>query len=313
MVELYAIPETVLTGPTPPAGSDYDQSTLNGIDTGVIIAGEIAGNPSDEHYLSQKLANDRTPITGYGGFFRYTGSCTEPLIVGIASTQINPNDENAQWLAVGQINPSQLEPDMWYYVYATFPEAPIDYLPNQSLYMVAATNQAWDGNIPPDKAWVWGAFSTAPYPRGSLSHFNGSAWTPFSPELDASFWTWTETEAPPPNCEDYTNQTDCENAGCYWWSDGTCHSTSETPPQKCEEYTNQTGCLAAGCYWYKKYLWESEKCHSAEQNMMMDYLPFIIAGVGGTIVILALLTKERAPAPYYPPPEHYYPPKPTHY
>lgn len=301
MLELYAIPETVLTGPTPPAGSDYDQSTLNGIDTAVIVAGGIAGDPSDEHYLSQKLANDRTPITGYGGFFMYTGPCTEPLIVGIASTQINPNDENAQWLKVGQIDPSQMEPDMWYYVYATFPESPVDYPPNQSLYMIAATNEAWDGNIPPAKAWAWGAFSTAPYPKGSLSHFNGSTWTPFSPEVDASFWTWTETEAPPPNCEDYTNQSACLNAGCYWWSDGTCHSTSET--QNCEDYTNQTACLAANCHWYKKYLWESEKCYGAEQNMMMDYLPFIIAGVGGTIIVLALLTRAPAPAPaYYPTP-----------
>jgi hypothetical protein len=28
-------------------------------------------------------------------------------------------------------------------------------------------------------------------------------------------------------CSDYTTESECTNAGCFWWSDGTCHSTSE--------------------------------------------------------------------------------------
>lgn len=28
-------------------------------------------------------------------------------------------------------------------------------------------------------------------------------------------------------CSYYTNQTDCENASCYWWSDNTCHDIPE--------------------------------------------------------------------------------------
>ena len=28
-------------------------------------------------------------------------------------------------------------------------------------------------------------------------------------------------------CSDYTTESECTDAGCFWWSDGTCHSTSE--------------------------------------------------------------------------------------
>jgi len=116
-------------------------------------------------------------------------------------------------------------------------------------------------------------------------------------------------------CSDYTNQIDCVNAQCYWWSDGTCHDTAENGNGNgaCEDYTTQASCAAAGCYWYAKYFWDAPSCHTAEQNMMMDYLPFIIAGVGGAIIIVALVTRGAptptpAPVPYYPPPR-YPPPK----
>lgn len=32
---------------------------------------------------------------------------------------------------------------------------------------------------------------------------------------------------PPPPCSSYTTEVDCTAAGCYWWSDNTCHSTPE--------------------------------------------------------------------------------------
>ena len=120
----------------------------------------------------------------------------------------------------------------------------------------------------------------------------------------------TQVYVPDITCSDYTNQIDCVNAQCYWWSDGTCHSTQENGNGvKCEDYASEPTCKAAGCFWYKKYLWEEEKCHTAEQNMMMDYLPFIIAGVGGAIIIVALVTRAPAPAPHYPPPRYPYPPR----
>lgn len=31
-------------------------------------------------------------------------------------------------------------------------------------------------------------------------------------------------------CDDHTNQTDCETAGCYWYGDA-CHSDPEPPPE----------------------------------------------------------------------------------
>ena len=38
-------------------------------------------------------------------------------------------------------------------------------------------------------------------------------------------------------CEGRTNQADCEANGCYWWSDGTCHSTPE-PGQNVAEVSS---------------------------------------------------------------------------
>lgn len=34
----------------------------------------------------------------------------------------------------------------------------------------------------------------------------------------------------PPECEAYTNQIDCENAGCYWYDDS-CHTEPKPPPE----------------------------------------------------------------------------------
>lgn len=102
-------------------------------------------------------------------------------------------------------------------------------------------------------------------------------------------------EGVPPPCKDYTTQSECEVAKCYWWSDGTCHSTEEGVV--CSDYTTQATC-PTGCFWYKKYFWEEEKCHDTEQNMMMDYLPFILVGAGATLIIVALVAKKPAPIPY---------------
>lgn len=75
---------------------------------------------------------------------------------------------------------------------------------------------------------------------------------------------------------------------------------------ECEGLTASECLVTPGCHWYKKYFWEDYKCHSTEQNMLMDYLPFILAGVGG-VAVIAILMRRRAPAPAYYPPPYYYP------
>ena len=45
-------------------------------------------------------------------------------------------------------------------------------------------------------------------------------------------------------CEDWDNQVDCENAGCYWWN-GECHELAPS----CDEIDNETDCIAYGCCW----------------------------------------------------------------
>jgi len=64
---------------------------------------------------------------------------------------------------------------------------------------------------------------------------------------------------PPDTCLQHTTQTECEAAGCYWWSNGTCHATVEPPPT-CGDYTDQTTCEANGCYWW------GNACHSSPES-----------------------------------------------
>ena len=94
---------------------------------------------------------------------------------------------------------------------------------------------------------------------------------------------------------------DCPNGN----GNGDCEGLSET---ECKTTT--------GCFWYQKYLWEEPKCHGTEQNMMMDYLPFIAVGGGGLLLLLALVLPSKSaayhPPSYYPPPPSYYPPPPSY-
>lgn len=59
------------------------------------------------------------------------------------------------------------------------------------------------------------------------------------------------------SCEEYTDPSDCENAGCYWYNNG-CHSS---PPSSCEILNNQSDCMAYGCYWY------DGSCHTNPQGI----------------------------------------------
>jgi hypothetical protein len=84
-------------------------------------------------------------------------------------------------------------------------------------------------------------------------------------------------------------------------------------------YTNYQGCGNGGacaglskeeckfpCLWYKDWIWEQGddgSCHEL-QEAIMKHLPVIIFGIGGIIVLYALLHKKQpAYYPYYPPPQ----------
>lgn len=66
--------------------------------------------------------------------------------------------------------------------------------------------------------------------------------------------------AAPPVCADYTAESDCEDAGCYWYDDA-CHAEQQVV---CTDYTAESDCTAAGCYWY------DDACHQA-QKPCSDY------------------------------------------
>jgi hypothetical protein len=61
----------------------------------------------------------------------------------------------------------------------------------------------------------------------------------------------------------------------------------------CEGKT-ETECVSP-CFWYQKYFWEEPSCHNTEQNIIMDYLPFMIMGAGAVIFIGAIfLTSKKS-------------------
>ena len=103
-------------------------------------------------------------------------------------------------------------------------------------------------------------------------------------------WCYDE----PIPCSSYTNQTDCLNAGCYWWSDGTCNSSPE-PQLQCSDYTNQTDCLNAGCYW-----WSDGTCRDYAEPVNGDewwknpavWIPIAI-GAGCALIALVLWKKKK--------------------
>ena len=248
-----------LTRLEPPSGSAVDQDTTHvSADAAMVIAGGIDGDPAKEHYLTQRLYNNRSPTTGFGCVIGYVGAVTEPLLVALCSTQIDPNNPGDDTCEVGvSIDPSELEPGNYYYLEVTFAANPVDFPTNTPLYMLMATNQNYDtqNNI----GWVWAGSSENPYDRGKIMVFQGSAsgWQDFFGGVyDGLFTTYTEGEPVP--CSSHTTQSACVNAGCYWY-DNSCHT--DPPQTECETYTTKTTCEAAYCYW-----WSNGTCHNTPES-----------------------------------------------
>jgi hypothetical protein len=365
-IQIHAIPLwSFADDPPPPAGSAVDQTTTAGQpETNLVVFGGLNGDDASEEYLSQSIKNTRAPMTGFGIVGGYVGAVTEPLMMGIARTQINPNQQQPPpaWEKVGQILPGDIEPNTYYFLYADFSSEPVAIAPNTTFYLIVATNQNY--NEGEDNYWAWGGFTTNPYANGKIMVMpDNSGWIDwYNGALDGMFWTWTKTggatctshttqptcvaagcywynnscHSDPPTCSSYTSQTTCQAAGCYW-----CNGVCQAAPcgTDCSTYVTNPQCIAAGCkwcsdgtcksdcgggtncediklkaqctspcFWYQKYFWESEKCHSNEQNIIVDYLPIIIGGVVAVAVVGVLITvlSKRKQPQYYPQPQ--YPP-----
>lgn len=57
-------------------------------------------------------------------------------------------------------------------------------------------------------------------------------------------------------CSDYTTQTECESAGCFWFNNA-CH---EYGPVECSDYDDAITCNMNNCYWY------DDECHAIPEN-----------------------------------------------
>lgn len=94
---------------------------------------------------------------------------------------------------------------------------------------------------------------------------------------------------PPVKCEDYTTESECVAAGCYWhyWAEhpeGACYK--EPPEIVCSSYTTESTCTAAGCHWY------DGKCHSKPKEVEIPWI-VILAAVGGTITLIGVALALR--------------------
>jgi len=102
----------------------------------------------------------------------------------------------------------------------------------------------------------WGVTDDAIIGKGSHETYQepgGPVWRVYCDDVSvsmsaASIRICYTTEPEPKVCSDYTNQVDCNAAGCYWY-DGACHGTPDPEPKVCSDYTNQVGCESAGCKW----------------------------------------------------------------
>jgi len=66
-------------------------------------------------------------------------------------------------------------------------------------------------------------------------------------------------------CEDWDNQIDCENAGCYWWG-GSCHDTPEPPPHVETRYLRSDQQTVNGLTAYKLSTTQSSSLSSVTIN-----------------------------------------------
>ena len=305
-------PLSQLAPPEPPPGSEYDQSTLGYTrDIDLFVAGEIGGDAGVENYISQGFTNDNPTMYGYGVIGGYIGTVTEPIYIMLAKGQENPNDPNSDWIAGGVLQPSQVEPGELYYITLTLTE-PVENITDEH-HIVLATDEPYTEN--PDNGWLWAGTSTAPYSRGIASVFDGMSWTPLIP--DATFYTFSsgalvDCTSPsgetndeicgyPRHGQNPDNRYKCING--IWVDQGydqTCVGSGG-----CAQHQTAVECYNANCYWYSKYLWEAPSCHDNAQNTFMDYLPIIVAGAGGVIIVAALaynaLKKPKSKYPGYPP------------
>lgn len=88
-------------------------------------------------------------------------------------------------------------------------------------------------------------------------------------------------------CEDYATREGCEAHGCYWYNYA-CH----IEPPTCEEITNQADCIRYGCYWYDNACHIEPTPPPEPTPPKPNYLPIIIAGGLGLIVVAALVKKH---------------------
>ena len=168
----------------PPSGSDWDQV----LDVEPLKIWYIVGGDPTQ-FLCQGVKNSRSSITGFGMLLGHLGGVTNPLIFGICTNdqRINHIYEPDYWSKYGILNPGDIDPGYWYWIWATFPESPVNIPAGETFYLAAVTNEPWVT----DHAWRAGGQEGNPYTPAPLMVWNNISWYTMNDDLD--FFTFTET------------------------------------------------------------------------------------------------------------------------
>lgn len=140
------------------------------------------------------------------------------------------------------------EDGVWYYVYFSFPDSPVDLsLYSNEIYLTAWSDTHWFAlpGQPIENIFVLGASSLNEL-NFYLNWYDGTLW--YETPNNLCCWTWTEILPVP--CSTWTSQTTCEDAGCFWYNNS-CHDSVI-----CDQINNITDCLRLDC------VWQDGKCQS---------------------------------------------------
>lgn len=313
-ITLHVVPLRDLDLQTPPAGSCWDKIVDN-VAKGYYIYGNYEGDVSSEHFLGFGNYNHRIPCTGFGlmlgrrGLPVDAGGNPAPLYIGLTTTDEISGDgiyHPENWSKKGILYPEDLdEPDTWYWIWASFPDAPYPDI----FHMVVATTDAYfeEGT---ENYWLWGAIEGEidEYPRhADVFHgWDHGGWWPLLDML--CFFTWTECEVPvctnpsgvendiicgdPYYGQDPTHKYKCQDG--VWVDQGySADCVEECSPEGSRK------CVGTDLYECRGSKWVLIEVNSSECFDIMAFLPWIIVGAGvvtGVVLVAYGLTVKLKPS-----------------
>lgn len=154
------------------------------IDQECYIEGDTAGfavhySPNWDicQFVAEGLYNDGEPLTGFQLLVSWwdgdgTGTIDDYLYIGISKTlSYDPDD----WLLVGSLDYSQLQPRIAYWVGADLSNNPINIRAGETFYIIVVSTDSLPDDLDDGGWWVVGGnYTTDVYSRGQLYYDNNA-------------------------------------------------------------------------------------------------------------------------------------------